>query len=156
LLDNVPGSLREAIALTEPGGTVDFQPGLTGTIALSAGQLSIDHDLAIAGPGADALTVSGGGASRGFNIAATSTVTISGFAIANGRVRSPNAQGGGIFNAGTLTLISSTLSGNAATAVNGSGGAGSGGGIFNAGTLTLISSTLSGNAATGGIGFGGG
>jgi hypothetical protein len=54
--------------------------------------------------------------------------------------------GGGIYNdvRGTLTLISSTVSGNRAD--------GSGGGIFNlAGTLTLINSTVSGNLAdTGG------
>jgi hypothetical protein len=52
LLDNVPGSLRDAIATTPPGGTVDFQPGLHGTITLSGVRLSITKDLILRGPGA--------------------------------------------------------------------------------------------------------
>jgi predicted outer membrane repeat protein len=48
--------------------------------------------------------------------------------------------GGGIYNAGTLTVTADTLSGNAA-------GGGLGGGIYNAvsGTLGVVNSTLSGN-----------
>src|SRR5438128_1956872 len=64
LLDAGPGSLRDAIALTPAGETVDFQTGLAGTITLTTGQLTIDHDLTIAGPGADRITVSGNNASR--------------------------------------------------------------------------------------------
>src|SRR5262245_51261407 len=52
--------------------------------------------------------------------------------------------GGGIFNAGTLTLTYSTVRGNKAY---------SGGGIDNAGTLTLTRSTVHSNTATN---FGGG
>src|SRR5262249_46453910 len=51
LADSGPGSLRDAIAGTPAGGTVDFQPGLSGTIALSTAELLIDKDLTIAGPG---------------------------------------------------------------------------------------------------------
>src|SRR5262249_18005001 len=58
-------------------------------------------------------------------------------------------RGGGIYNefTGTLTVTSSTLSGNAATSQD---RAGQGGGIYNefSGALTVTSSTLSGNAAT--------
>jgi hypothetical protein len=55
--------------------------------------------------------------------------------------------GGGIDNGGTLTLINSTVSGNRTD--------GSGGGIFNGflGRLTLISSTVSGNLAEAGGGI---
>src|SRR5690348_9803265 len=50
-LDDIgPGSLRDAIAITPAGGTVDFQPGLAGTITLTNGALIIDHDLTVAGP----------------------------------------------------------------------------------------------------------
>jgi hypothetical protein len=48
--------------------------------------------------------------------------------------------GGGVYNAGTLNLIGSTISGNAV--VN------EGGGVFNYGSLTLAGSTISGNTAT--------
>src|SRR5262249_4434181 len=66
LMDNVPGSLRAAIAATPAGGTVGFAPGLMGTITLTAGPLVLDHNVTIAGPGprADAITVSGNNASR--------------------------------------------------------------------------------------------
>jgi hypothetical protein len=53
------GSLRQAILDTAAGGTVDFQNGLTGTIPLTTGQLLINKNLTIAGPGANIITVSG-------------------------------------------------------------------------------------------------
>ena len=65
LLDSGPGSLRDAIASTPAGGVVDFQPGLTGTITLTTGELTIGNDLTVNGPGAGVLTVSGNQASRG-------------------------------------------------------------------------------------------
>jgi hypothetical protein len=45
LLDSGPGSLRDAIAGTPVGGTVNFRHGLSGTITLSTGELLIDKDL---------------------------------------------------------------------------------------------------------------
>src|SRR5262245_60884302 len=62
LADGGAGSLRAAIgqANAQAGADViDFQPGLSGTIALTSGQLDVTDDLAINGPGADKLTVSG-------------------------------------------------------------------------------------------------
>src|SRR6516162_2302186 len=99
LNDAGAGSLRQAILDTPSGGTVDFQPGLSGTITLTTGELLIAKDLTIAGPGAGVLTVSGNQASRVFNIAATDTVTISGLTIADGRLLSVGSFGGGILNA---------------------------------------------------------
>src|SRR5262249_44959295 len=84
LSDDGPGSLREAIAIAPAGDTVVFEPGLSGTITLTTGQLTIDKSLTIAGPGADVLTVSGDDASRVFLIDG-STVAISGLTIADGR-----------------------------------------------------------------------
>lgn len=54
-----------------------------------------------------------------------------------------SSSGGGIYSRGTMTIISSTISGNIAT---------SGGGIYNLGTLNLTNSTVSGNKSN----FGGG
>jgi len=53
LNDAGAGSLRQAIIDTPSGGTVDFQDGLTGTITLPSGELLINKDLTIAGPGAN-------------------------------------------------------------------------------------------------------
>ena len=57
------------------------------------------------------------------------------------------ADGGGIHNAGTLTLTNSTVNGNSAT--------GQGGGVYNVGTLTVAGSTVSQNASEGFDGGGG-
>jgi hypothetical protein len=66
------------------------------------------------------------------------------------------AQGGGIYNAGTLTLNNVTVSGNTASSSDGNA---QGGGIYNSGTLTVSASVISGNTATntsGGEAAGGG
>ena len=136
------GSLRDAIAIVAPGGTIDFSLPLPATITLTTGELLINKDLTISGPGASSLAISGNNSSRVFNIASGS-VAISGLTVRNGW---PDLHGGGIYNNGTLTLINSTLSGNSTP--NG----GSGGGIFNTGTLTLTNSTLSDNFARSGGG----
>ncbi len=150
LNDAGAGSLRDALATTPAGGTVDFQPGLAGTITLTSGELAISQDLTLTGPGAGMITVSGNHASRVFDIAASATVAISGLTISAGeRV---NESGGGIANAGTLNLTAITLSGNVVSPPSSSRGVASvgGGGIYNTGTLTLTASTLSNNHATGG------
>src|SRR5262249_39324637 len=137
------GSLRQALLDTPAGGTVDFQPGLTGTIPLTSRELAVNKDLTVAGPGPDVITVSGNHASRVFDIAARITVALSGLTIADGF--SLDSFGGGIQNNGTLTVTGSTFTGNRANF---------GGGIQNNGTLTVTGSTLSGNAAAGGGGVG--
>src|SRR5262249_46757700 len=81
--DSGPGSLRAAILAVNanPGAdTVQFAPGLQGTITLSStnGELKITDDLTINGPGASLLTVSGNSASRVFHVSNNSTVTIAG------------------------------------------------------------------------------
>src|SRR6516165_6073446 len=136
LNDAGAGSLRDAIASTPSGGTVDFQAGMTGTILLTTGELAITKDLTIAGPGVGVITVSGNHADRVFDIGAAFSVGISGMTIANGQAT--NASGGGIYNSGTLTITSSTLSSNSTNLL--------GGGIYNSGTLTVMNSVLSGNS----------
>ena len=128
-------SLREAIAAASPGDTIDFS--VTGTITLHLGELTINQDLSINGPGAANLTISGNNTSRVFNIN-NGIVHISGLTIQNGSAGS-GGDGGGILNMGNLTLNGSTVSSNRAFA--------DGGGIFNMGNLTLNGSTVSGNTA---------
>jgi predicted outer membrane repeat protein len=118
------------------GGTVDFQPGLSGTITLTTGELDVNQDVTLEGPGASVITVSGNNASRVFNIGKF-TVSISGLTISDGSV--PNVYGGGINNLGTLTVTDCTFSNNSASG---------GGGIYNDGPLTVTDSTFSGNSAS--------
>lgn len=75
------GSLRDAVAGTAPGGTVDFD--VTGTIVLSS-EIVIDKDITIQGPGANQLTVSGGESTRIFNITAGTNIKINGVTISDG------------------------------------------------------------------------
>jgi predicted outer membrane repeat protein len=144
LNDAGSGSLRQAILDTPAGGTVDFQPGLNGTITLMTDELLINKDVTIAGPGADVITINGNDDFRVFEIRAPFTVAITGLTIVNGN----SSNGGGIFNSGTLTVTSSTLARNFALAGDG----GSGAGISNGGTLFVTNSSLDGNYAD----FGGG
>src|SRR5262245_32414326 len=115
LAESGPGSLRAAVAQANahPGAdAIDFQPGLTGTIALTGGELDITDAVKINGPGADKLTVSGNHTSRVFQVEAGETVSISGLTIAGGNAGSGN--GGGIDNFGALTVSNVAFSGNAA------------------------------------------
>jgi predicted outer membrane repeat protein len=156
--DGTAGTLRAAIAQANENADSDLIDlgGLTGTITLTAGQLTVAHDLTIAGPGAGQLAVSGNHASRVFEIASGVTASISGLTIRDGTVGNDEA-GGGIFTSGVLTISACDLVGNTA---------GSGGGIFNAfvyngfngssSALTVTGCTFSNNTATGGLFSGGG
>jgi hypothetical protein len=79
--DDGLGSLRDAIATSAPGDTIDF--GVTGTITLSS-TLSIDKDLTISGPGAATLSVSGHNSVVVFTTASGTKVTISGLTVSGG------------------------------------------------------------------------
>ena len=50
--DSGPGSLRDALNSAAPGDTVAFQAGLTGTIPLTSGTLTLSKNVTITGPGA--------------------------------------------------------------------------------------------------------
>jgi hypothetical protein len=149
-------SLREALTLAGvlPGSnTVSFDPSLaSGTITLSAGKLLLTHSVAIAGP-TGGLTVSGNSASRVFEVTAGVTASLSSLTIANGLVSSSSsARGGGILNAGTLSLTDCTVTNNqVAVSLTGTGSEDvlvQGGGIASTGPLTLLRCTVSGNSAT--------
>ncbi|MBW4526734.1 MAG: cadherin-like domain-containing protein [Phormidium tanganyikae FI6-MK23] len=93
-------SLREAIRYSAEGSTINFASNLRGTIALDLGELFVNHNLTIKGSGAKDLTISGNDRFRVFSIASNTTVDLSGLTIAHGYA----AVGGGIYNAGNLTL----------------------------------------------------
>src|SRR5207248_2416313 len=111
------------------------------TITLTAGQLIINKNLTITGSDSTSpVTISGGGASRVFNISAGSfDVNISNLTISGGQVA---GNGTGLLNnsTGTVAITNSTFTGNTAT---------TGGAIASvAGTLNIYNTTISGNTAT--------
>jgi hypothetical protein len=135
------GSLRGEIAAAQSGDTIVFDPGLKGqTIKLTSGELLLNKSLNIQGLGASQLAISGGGFSRVFDVAAGVQVTLAGLTIRDGF----SFDGGGIYNSGTLTVSSCTLSGN--SAFGGDFGLGNGGGIYNEGSLSILASTVTGNS----------
>ena len=153
LADSGAGSLRQAVldANANPGhDVIQFAPGLQGTIALTSGQLAITDDLEIDGPGADRLAVSGSDASRVFKINSSVPVTIDGLTITHGRAV---GAGGGILNAGALTISNAILSDNQVGGVPGATLSAVvdafGGGIFNSGTLTVSDSNFVHNQSIG-------
>ena len=138
-------SLREAIdaANTNPGA--DDVPVPAGTYLLTLGQLVVSDDVSIAGAGQTSTIIDGKASNRVFEIQSEVVADISGVTIQNGDVGCCVYFGGGISNAGTLTLTNSTVSGNYSSG---------GGGIYDAGTLTIINSTVSENfSAYGGGGI---
>lgn len=97
LADSGPGSLRDAVLSANLAVGPDqavFEPGLSGTITLTSGEITITGPLVIDGPGATVLTVSGGNQSRVFVVndgaAGVMDVTLSGLTLTQG-----NALGSG-------------------------------------------------------------
>jgi predicted outer membrane repeat protein len=137
--DSGTGSLRAAVSAASSGDTIDFalSPACS-LITLTSGDIEIATNLAIDGPGANDLAVSGNNASQVFVVESGVTATISALTIENGSVA---IGGGGINNTGTLTVTDSIISDSSATH--------DGGGIYSDGTLTITNSSVSDNSTTG-------
>ena len=148
--DGGPGSLRQALADANDGDTITF--AVTGIIGLTSGELVINRNITISGPGANLLAVSRAANAapfRIFHVMLGHAVIIEGLTMSNGSVL--NTFGGGIYNfESALTVISCALAGNSALGQQGSGGGifSNGGGAGGAASLTITSSALSGNTAT--------
>ena len=158
-----PGQLRSLINAAAPGDTIVIPPGIITLITFAnedanvTGDLDIHKDLTIQGAGAGSTVLDGGGGDRVIDIFAPATVMISNVTIRNGGFGSRG--GGGIRNAGTLTLIDGTVSGNLPGPLFQELGLQdmTGGGILNTGTMTLTNCMITANIATFGRGefFGG-
>ena len=111
--DSGPGSLRQAIAdanTTVAEDVISFAEGVSGTITLTSGELSIFNDLIIDGPSSGEVTISGNDASRVFFIETDTDVAIDDVTVTDGRAF---GIGGGIFHTGNeLTLTRVNVSGN--------------------------------------------
>ena len=128
--------------------TIQFNlPAGPQTITLTGGTLDITQPLAINGPGASNLVVSGNNVDRVFIIGIDSNqnlsqnVSINGLTISGGSaVNAGRNYGGGLLNLAPLALNSTLFTGNSAD-VNG------GGGIYNDGSLTINNSTFTSKTA---------
>jgi hypothetical protein len=138
IADSGPGTLRSAITNAASGAVITFDPSLSGATITLSNTLTINTNLTIdASALSGGLQINGNHAVQIFNVASTITVFLNSLTITNGF---SSSIGGGIYNAGTLTLTNCTLSGNSAT---------NGGAIYNTfyATLALNQCTLSGNSA---------
>lgn len=146
--DHGTGSLRAAIIaanLKPDTDMIEFARSVRGTIKLTTGELSVTKTLAIKGPGASELFIHGNNASRVFNNAAANKLAIEGLMIRRGRT---DGLGGGILNAGELTLTNVIVTDNVTTNI--------GGGVANEGAgakLTITGSTVTNNRAERGGGI---
>jgi hypothetical protein len=168
---NTTITLRDAInAANNTGGsqTIQFAAGVFGqTIPATVNDtnhpfafgpaafvIAAGDNLTIEGdPTQRGVTLDGGGSQRLFGVSTGASLIIEDLTLTGGSAQGgaggPNAgsDGGAVFNAGTLTLIATTLNGNTA---------GRGGAVFNnGGHVSILNSTLTANTAQGGSGAGG-
>jgi hypothetical protein len=173
--DSGAGSLRDALVIAGDGDTIQFAAALNGqTIGLTSGELVIDNNITISGPGPNLLSVSKTSSSpqRIFHVMPGHAVTIEGLTIKSGFTYESGGgifndgalltlnncavannfgglSGGGIYNSGagaTLTILNSTITGNVLPVGDSFKGTGNGAGIFSNGTLAIDHSTVSGNS----------
>lgn len=134
-------TLRAAVQEANVFGGSDSIVLDTATYTLTSlsgeGDLDLLGDVTISGTGTANTVVDAGGVDRVFDVDSGVVVTLSDLTIRGGNVT--GESGGGIRNAGTLSLDNTTISSNVAEF--------DGGAIFNSDTLTLTESTVSGNDA---------
>jgi CSLREA domain-containing protein len=146
-----PCSLRQAIGAANAGsGNRSIRFGVNGHFRLTSGAElhvsgSAPGSIAIAGNGPTRTVIDAGGTSRAFEVDPGAVVNIADVAVEHG---GNVDEGGGIFNAGTLTVSRSIINANSAALL--------GGGVRNdlGGTLALVNSSVVGNSAPGVAGGG--
>lgn len=170
--DSGAGSLRQTVSDATSGDDITFDSSLNGQTIQLISPITIALNLALIGPGADQLTISGGNTTQMLAVSSGADVTISGLEFVDGNAPVGGAigvsggatvltlnqtqflnnfaasSGGALDNNGaTINVFNSTLSANSTNSL--------GGAINNAGSgfLLIRNSTLSGNQS---IGFDGG
>lgn len=143
--DAGPGSLRQAILSAAVGDVIDAT-GISGTITLSTGQISVDNSVEINGPGEANLTIDANHLSRVFTVNTGDTLIVHNITLANGTT---DTSGGAILNRGILELEDVTVKDSSAFLF--------GGGIYSSGqSVILEDTTIRGNIAQGALEASGG
>lgn len=168
--DSGPGSLRQIVAGVPPGAFITFATNLSGqAIQLTNGPIVLSTNVTIDGSAlAKSVRLDGHHTNSIFTVNSGAVVALNWLTITNGNAG--GADGGGIFNAGNLTLNQCMVVSNV-TRVGGGGACNfgvmtvnastfvdnesqslgdEGGGIDNFGTLTVNQSTFVHNSANGG------
>ena len=138
--DSGIGSLRYASLYATNGALITFAANLSGATIQSSSTLTLNKSLTIdasALPGG--ITINGNQAGSVFFVT-NGNVVLTALTITNGNASSSQV-GGGILNAGVLTVNQCTLAGNSASL-------GGGAIMNNAGTLVVNESTLAGNSGS--------
>ncbi|EPX75631.1 calcium-binding protein [Salipiger mucosus] len=151
-------TLREAIGMmddTREGDRIEFADGLSGTITLEEGALTLDAsgynviDGDVDGDGMSDITISGGG-STGVFMAQSGRYTVQDLGITEGVAE----NGGGVWvgEDAFVRLLRTSVTDNTAT---GDAAGMGGGGVYSEGSLEILRSDISDNVATGESGSGG-
>ena len=143
--DSGPGTLRQALADATKGDVIQFDPLLNRrNIGLTTGELVIDKNVTINGPGPTLLGVyrSSQTVFRVLHVMPGTNVTLAGLTISDGGA--DQQGGGGILNDHAILTIDTCVVQNSAGNY--------GGGVYNDGsdgsaTLTILNSIVSGNHA---------
>ncbi|QKS83554.1 Ig-like domain-containing protein [Pseudomonas bijieensis] len=172
-LNSGVGSLRAALASAQNGDIVTFNTGMT--VALTQ-VLDVNRNVTIDGDlnndNVADVTLDGQYRTQIINVTAGTTATLDGLVITRGMTAGNGgnggddalvAKGGGIYNAGTLTLRNVTVTANAASGGGGgggvtpqyAGGGGGGGGAITGGTGGKGGDTLNATGSNGSAGQGG-
>lgn len=138
-IDCVGGSLALTNCVVFNNTNRNTGGGGGGGIWISGGTLSLN---ACTISGNTVTNAAGGQGGGGLYVASGTVGTLLGCTLSGNAALGLSSAGGGIVNAGTLTLIDCTVSGNLST---NSGFSGMAGGIENFGSLTLLNCTVSAN-----------
>jgi hypothetical protein len=163
--DSGPGSLREAVMNAISGDIIKFDLPLPNTISLSTGEILIDKNLTIAGPGANVLTVERSSDSLDIGLPVLHIaqgffdVTINGLTVAKGLTGGAvnSGTGGGLDNqsSGTVTVSGCTFRDNFAF-FGGGAVSNEGEGILNLTDCMMLENTTNGTGGGLFTKFGGG
>jgi hypothetical protein len=136
---NACKTIRHAISLASSGDSIRVAP------ATYTENLTIRFRLKVIGADPSTTVIDGGAVNTVVTISSKAHVTLARFTIQNGSA----PHGGGVNNAGTLTVTDSTISGNRAFITGCDGDCVvEGGGIYNTGTLSVIGSTIGSNSTS--------
>lgn len=159
--DGSAGTLRSVIASAVSGDAIDLTQLACSSISLQTGAIEVDvDDLTLLGPGANALSIGAGFASRVFHHTGSGTLTVDALAIVDGLYYNStpgiDAKGGCIYSAGSVSATNAVVfhcyAFNSVTYM----GLAAGGGIFASSTVSIDNSYVANNLAAGFLGRGGG